>query len=62
MSGWLMVKIGAFWHTFKVMNIISSLPIALLHLSPAGQILTLFFSGWALVMFLVLHIDGTRAR
>ena len=62
MSGWPMAKPPFFWHNFNVMNLISSLPLAFLHLSPAGQILTLFFFGWALIMFLVLHIDGTRAR
>jgi hypothetical protein len=57
-----MVKRGDFWHTFHAMNLVASLPLALLHLSPAAQTLVLFSMGWALIMFLVLHLDGTRAR
>jgi len=57
-----MVKESLFWHTFHIMNLIPALPLALLHLSPAAQTLVLFSMGWALIMFLVFHLDGTRAR
>jgi hypothetical protein len=44
------------------MHFIPTLPPAFLYVSPTIQILALFFAGWAFVMFLVLHIDGTRAK
>lgn len=39
-----------------------TLALALIDLSPATQLLSLFFLGWAFVMAVVLRIDGTRAR
>jgi len=57
-----MVKRRLFWHSFSIMNLIAFLPLALLHLSAAAQTVVLFFLGWALIMFLVFHLDGTRAR
>ena len=44
------------------MNLLSTTSLALFHLEPGTQLLALFFAGWALIMFLVLHIDGNRAR
>ena len=44
------------------MNHVVSLPLALLDLSPATQLLGLFFIGWVFIMFVVHWIDGTRAR
>ena len=56
-----MVKAAFFRHSAKVMNHLALPPLALLELSPATQLLGLFFLGWAFVMFVVLRIDGTRA-
>ena len=44
------------------MNLIPAFPVALIQLAPATQVLALFFAGWVLILFLVLLLDGNRAR
>lgn len=62
MYRWPMAQGADLGHSGDVMSLISALPRALQQLSPAAQTLTLFFIAWVLVMFLVLRIDGNRAR
>jgi len=57
------MALGTFFpHTDRVMNLLSIPLLAVFNVEPAIQVLALFFIGWALVMFLVLHIDGNRTR
>lgn len=49
-------------HSARVMNNPAVLPFALIDLSPASQLMSLFFIGWLFIMFVVVRIDGTRAR
>ncbi len=44
------------------MNLAPFLPLASLHLAPGIQILGIFFASWALTLFVVLHLDGNRAK
>lgn len=57
-----MAQPAIFSHSAGVMNPASTLTLALFDLSPVTQLMGLFFLGWAFVMFVVLRIDGTRAR